>query len=50
MMQEYKYTLEDLENMLPWERKIYVSMLEKFLKEKEKSLERQMSKRIEHPM
>lgn len=27
MMNDYKYSLSDLENMIPWERDIYVSLL-----------------------
>lgn len=26
-MQHHKYSLEELDNMLPWERQIYVEML-----------------------
>jgi len=32
-MQHHKYSLTELDNMLPWERDIYVSMLLKFLEE-----------------
>ena len=32
-MQHHKYTLADLENMLPWEREIYVDMLIAYIKE-----------------
>ena len=32
-MQHHKYTLADLENMLPWEREIYVDMLITYIKE-----------------
>ena len=27
MMQHHKYSLTELEGMLPWEREIYISML-----------------------
>jgi|TARA_Y100000034_G_scaffold108649_1_gene139185 hypothetical protein len=27
MMQHHKYSLTELENMIPWEREIYVDML-----------------------
>lgn len=27
MMQHHKYSLTELDNMLPWEREIYVAML-----------------------
>jgi len=33
MMQNHRYALSDLENMLPWERRIYVGMLIQWIKE-----------------
>ena len=32
-MQHHNYSLSDLENMIPWEREIYVDMLVTFIKE-----------------
>jgi DNA-directed RNA polymerase subunit beta' len=32
-MQHHKYSLTELENMLPWERDIYISMLISFIEE-----------------
>ena len=32
-MQHHNYSLSDLENMLPWEREIYVDMLITYIKE-----------------
>ena len=32
-MQHHKYSLYELENMLPWERDIYVSLLLNYLEE-----------------
>ena len=32
-MQHHNYSLSDLENMLPWEREIYVDMLVTYIKE-----------------
>tara|TARA_Y100000996_G_scaffold247028_1_gene194213 strand:- start:43 stop:180 length:138 start_codon:yes stop_codon:yes gene_type:complete len=41
-MQHHNYSLSDIENMMPWERDIYVQMLIDWLKEqKEKQRERQ---------
>lgn len=34
-MHHHKYSLTELENMIPWEREIYLSLLTQFL-EKEK--------------
>jgi len=33
MMQNFQYSLSELENMLPWEREIYLEMLMQHLKE-----------------
>jgi hypothetical protein len=32
-MQHHKYSLTELENMMPWERSIYISLLIKYLQE-----------------
>jgi hypothetical protein len=32
MMQHHKYSLSDIENMMPWERTIYIDMLQDHLK------------------
>ena len=46
-MQHHKYSLSEVENMLPWERTIYVELLLKYLKEEKERLElqRQTKKR-----
>jgi len=42
MMQHHKYSLTELENMMPWEREIYVDMLTTYIKEEnQKAKERQ---------
>ena len=33
MMQHHNYSLTELENMLPWEREIYVTLLSNWIKE-----------------
>ena len=44
-MQHHKYSLTELENMLPWEREIYLQQLLSFLKEeRERAKERAMKK------
>ena len=35
-MQHHNYSLSDLDNMMPWEREIYVDMLVEYLKEEKK--------------
>ena len=38
-MQHHNYALFDIENMMPWERDIYVQMLIEHLKEEKKKQE-----------
>jgi hypothetical protein len=33
LMQHHKYSLTELENMLPWEREIYLSLLKQYIEE-----------------
>ena len=40
-MQHHNYSLSDLENMLPWEREIYVDMLIQYIKEENEKAKRQ---------
>ena len=40
-MQHHNYSLSDLDNMIPWERDIYVDMLVEHLKEEKKRQEEQ---------
>jgi 3-methyladenine DNA glycosylase AlkD len=39
MMQNFHYTLEDLESMLPWERRIYIDLLMEHLKEEKQRMD-----------
>jgi hypothetical protein len=40
-MQHHKYSLTELDNMMPWEREIYVDMLLEYIKEENKKQEEQ---------
>jgi len=40
-MQHHKYSLTELDNMIPFERKIYVDLLLQHLKEEKERLENQ---------
>jgi hypothetical protein len=40
-MQHHKYSLTELDNMIPWERELYVSMLSQHLEEEKQRLEQQ---------
>ena len=33
LMQHHKYSLTELENMIPWEREIYVTLLQQYIEE-----------------
>jgi len=43
-MQHHNYSLSDLENMLPWEREIYVDMLITYIKEENEKAKRAKQK------
>ena len=38
LMQHHKYSLTELENMIPWEREIYVDMLITWIKEEKERI------------
>jgi len=40
-MQHHKYSLTELDNMMPWEREIYINLLMQFIEEENKEYERQ---------
>ena len=44
MMQHHNYSLTELEDMIPWEREIYIGLLMNFLKEEEERMEKEKRK------
>lgn len=40
MIQEYQYSLTEIENMMPWEREVYISLL---LQHQEKKINDRMN-------
>ena len=44
-MQHHKYRLDELENMIPWERDIYVAMLINHIKEENEKRKREQERR-----
>jgi hypothetical protein len=40
-MQHHKYSLTELENMLPWERDIYIAMLVQYIEEENEKIKQQ---------
>ena len=45
LMQHHKYSLTELDNMLPWERQVYIDMLVKFLEEENERIKAQQKAR-----
>ena len=41
MIQHHKYSLTEIENMMPWERDVYVALLKQYIEEE--NLKRQQS-------
>ena len=44
MMQHHKYSLTELENMIPWEREIYITLLLDWIKKEEERQKKEESK------
>ena len=44
MMQHHNYSLTELNEMLPWEREIYVTLLSDWIKEENKRIAREQRK------
>ena len=45
MMQHHNYSLTELENMMPWEREVYIGLLMNYLKEEKERIERENRRR-----
>ena len=44
MMQHFNYSLSELDDMIPWEREIYVGMLDKYIRDENERLKRERGK------
>ena len=44
-MQHHKYSLTELENMIPWERDVYITMLMQYLEEENQKLKERQRQR-----
>ena len=44
MMQHHNYSLTELEDMIPWEREIYLGLLMQYLKEEREKIESERRK------
>ena len=45
LMQHHKYSLSDLEKMVPWEKTMYVTMLLRFIEEENEKTKQQINSR-----
>ena len=45
MMQHHNYSLEELDNMVPWEREIYIGLLMNYLQDEKERQEQEKRKR-----
>lgn len=45
LMQHHKYSLSDIENMMPWERHTYIDLLKMYIKNEEERLRDQAAQR-----
>lgn len=45
MMQHHKYSLSDLDNMIPWERQIYISLLAEYIEKENERVRKQNGRR-----
>ena len=44
-MQHHNYSLVELEDMIPWEREIYIGLLMNYLKEEKERMEQEQQRR-----
>lgn len=44
-MQHHKYSLTELENMIPWERDVYVAMLMQYIEDENQKLKQRQNER-----
>ena len=44
-MQNHKYSLTELENMMPWERDIYISLLIQYIEDENQKIKERQKKR-----
>ena len=40
-MQHHKYSLTELENMMPWEREVYIGLLQDYIKKENEKIEKE---------
>ena len=45
MKQHHNWSLSEIEDMMPWEKDIYVALLQQWIKEENERIEKQNAKR-----
>tara|TARA_B100000795_G_scaffold184244_1_gene139822 strand:- start:55 stop:192 length:138 start_codon:yes stop_codon:yes gene_type:complete len=45
MMQHHKYSLTELDDMMPWEREIYVNLLLQYIEEENERIKKENQKK-----
>ena len=45
LMTQFKWSLTEIENMMPWEREVYVALLTKYIEEENQRLQEQSRNR-----
>ena len=43
-MQEHRYSLEELDSMMPWEREIYIALLKEHIEKKNEQIQSEQAK------
>lgn len=43
-MQYHKYSLTELDSLIPWEKEIYIALLKQYLEEEKKRIERESNR------
>tara|TARA_B100000902_G_scaffold90426_1_gene94099 strand:- start:740 stop:922 length:183 start_codon:yes stop_codon:yes gene_type:complete len=43
LMQHHKYSLTELENMIPWEREVYLTFLQQYIEEENLKAQQQQN-------
>jgi hypothetical protein len=44
LVQHHKYSLSDIENLIPWERDIYITLLKNWIEEEEHRIAQQQQR------
>ena len=45
LMQHHNYTLYDIENMIPWEREVYVTLLSQWIEQENERIKKENARR-----